>query len=182
MQQKNNSEVHYEYEDLDPKLMESNSLSKPLKMGMEEIHYRKRDQALKDFMQSQANADLKKADEADLSIKEQLFGIGAQYKCDGVSLDEKYFGHIVYQLHTDHMLPWLPPKTDLLLKFCSDFASGEICVYRFQGETYCNQIWKEGSRYSAVSFNKKYKPIVIDSNEFFLVGVILSVHYSVKGL
>lgn len=154
--------------------------SKPLKMGQEELYWAKREEAIVDFLETQKNSDLKELEKKKFSIEKQLFGIGNQYTHSGISLDSKYFGDICYQLKTDHMLPLIPPNTDLLLKFCNDFAYGEICVYRYREDTYCHQIIKENGKLLAKSLNKNYKTIELNPNEYFFIGVISSVHYSVR--
>jgi hypothetical protein len=188
------TEIYYEYEDSEIGASNMKEPIKPIKMGRESTYWQRMQEKelYEEFVPTQQNEDLKALTKKEVSTDKQLFGIGNQYKAEGVSLDKKYQGEGIeldkkydsnspYEIQTDHMMPLIPPFSDLKLRYCTDFASGEVCVYRYRGENYCNQIKIENGRLVAHSLNPRYKPVVLDPQEYHFLAVIDSVHYFLKG-
>jgi SOS-response transcriptional repressor LexA len=171
---------HYEFEASNTN---PTSLGPPkaIQMGEEAVFLSRVCLPTEEANEIQRNQDIEFMSKKDISIEGGLFGVAKQNSHLGVSLDQKYQSSMPYHLEVDNMAPLIPPHADLILKFCTDFASGEICVFRYRGETYCNQIFIEEGRLIAKSVNPKYKPVVLDPEEFHQIAVIDSVHYFLKG-
>lgn len=129
----------------------------------------------------QRNEDIVKIENEEVSIDGGLFGIATQFKKNQISLDEKYGGDAPYTILTDNMAPLLPPNTDVVLKFCLKHASGEICLYRYRGEDFINQIFIENGKVIAKSINPKYKPVELDPDEYKFIAVVFSAHFFLRG-
>ena len=54
-------------------------------------------------------------------------------------------------------------------------TSGKVYAFVYDSELYCKQLEKSGNEITAISFNKDYKPFVIDkSKQFSIVGQVIS--------
>ena len=78
------------------------------------------------------------------------------------------------------MSPVIPINSYVLLKFCEQHASGEMCIYRYRNKTYCNQIKIINNKVVAFSLNPKYRPVVLDSDDYYFIAVVSSIHISIK--
>jgi phage repressor protein C with HTH and peptisase S24 domain len=154
--------------------------SGPVLMGREREYFKQRNIAVKEFIDQQKNSDLQAEYKKKVDTSNQLFGISAQNNNKRISLDEKFPGDMFYKITTDHMSPLIPINSYMLLKFSEQHASGEVCVYRYRGQTYCNQIKLENNKVLAVSINQKYKTVVLDPDEYFFIAVVYSFHRSLK--
>lgn len=156
--------------------------SGPIPMGKEREYLSRKNKELKDFLELQLNADIEAEQKKKVDTSPQLFGISNQHNSLRVSLDEQFPGDMLYKITADNMSPYIPPKTVVLLQFCHQHASGEVCVYRYKGRTYCNQIKVIDKQIIALSFNPKYKPIRLDPDEYILIAVVSSIHRSLKSI
>lgn len=153
----------------------------PVTMGKEREFYDRRSEAVKEFVDFQKNSDIEESKKEKIDTSKQLFGISNQNKNSRVSLDEKFPGDLFYKLTTDNMSPLIPINSYVLLKFCDQHASGEVCVYRYKGQTYCNQIKIINGKVVAFSINPKYKPVVLHPDYYYFIAVVSSIHRSIKG-
>ncbi len=128
----------------------------------------------------QRNADLRSSFTEEMNVEGALFGTAKQNHGRGVELDKLYEADMYFHIETDNLLPYITPYTKLGIKFCHDFASGEICVFRYRDTTYCNQIKIENGIMVAHSFNPKYRPIILNSNEYHFIGVVDHGHFFIS--
>lgn len=176
---KENIQYIYEAEEFNENLGANESYSGPVLMGREREYFQGRHQAVQEFI-IQNTADLEAQQKKPIDTRGQLFGISNQNKSSRVSLDEKFPGEMIYQLKVDNMAPFYTKNSYVMLKFCEQHASGEICVFRYQGKTYCNQIKVINKKVIAFSFNEKYKPVVLNPDQYFFIAVVNSLHTSSK--
>lgn len=153
----------------------------PVLMGRERDYFNRRDQVVKEFVDFQKNADLETEQKKKVDTSKQLFGISNQNHNHRISLDEKFPGDMFYKITTDNMSPLIPINSYVLLKFCDQHASGEVCVYRYKNQTYCNQIKVINGKVIAFSINPKYKPVVLNADDYYFIAVVSSIHRSLKG-
>lgn len=170
-----NQNPQYIYDDTEE------SYAGPVLMGREREYFNRRKEAVKDFIEFQKNADVDSENKKKVDTAPQLFGISNQNHNQRISLDEKFPGDVLYKIVADNMHPYISPNSYVLLKFSEQHASGEICVYRYRGQTYCNQIKVVDKKIIAISLNPKYKPIILDPDEYYFIAVVSSIHRSLKG-
>ncbi|MBC7540191.1 MAG: hypothetical protein H7281_15305 [Bacteriovorax sp.] len=182
---KTNQEYIYDPEEFKNEYNEESATSEyyagPVLMGREREYFNRRDQAVKEFVDLQRNADVEAEQKKKVDTSKQLFGISNQNHNQRVSLDEKFPGDIFYKITTDNMSPLIPMNGYVLLKFCEQHASGEVCVYRYRNKTYCNQIKIINNKVVAFSLNPKYKPVVLNPDDYYFIAVVSSIHISIKG-
>lgn len=169
----------YEAEEYYEESPSDESYAGPVLMGRERDYFLRRNQSVQEFI-IQQSADIEAERNIKVDTSPQLFGISSQNKNQRVSLDKKFPGDMLYQVKTDNMSPYILPKTYVLLTFSEQHASGEICVFRYKGKTYINQIKKIGNKLVAISLNPKYKPIILDPDEYIFLAVVTSIHRSVN--
>ena len=175
-----NLQYIYDAEEFNEDASTGESYSGPVLMGREREYFNVRQQAVQDFI-VQTNADVEAENKKKVDTSPQLFGISNQNNNQRISLDEKFPGDMLYKIMADNMSPYIPPKSYVLLKFSEQHASGEVCVYRYRGKTYCNQIKKVNEKLIAFSVNPKYKPVILDPDEYFFIAVVISTHRVLKG-
>lgn len=155
--------------------------SGPIPMGRERDYIQRRDHTVQEFKKEiQKNADIEAEQKKKVDTSRQLFGISNQNINERVSLDEKFPGDIPYYIKVDNMAPLIPVNSYVMLKFCDQHASGEICVFRYKGHTYCNQIKIINKKIIAFSSNPKYKPVVLNPDDYHFIAVVSSLHVSLK--
>lgn len=174
-------EYIYESEEYNQDSPVKESYVGPVLMGREQDYFQRRNQAIKEFVDLQKNADLESEQKKKIDTNRQLFGISNQNYNHRISLDEKFPGDLFYKLTTDNMSPLIPINSYVLLKFSEQHASGEVCVYRYKGHTYCNQIKLINKQVVAFSINPKYKPVVLDPDDYYFIAVVASIHRSIRG-
>lgn len=150
-------------------------------MGREREYFGRRKQAMQEFLELQKNADVEAEQKKKVDTNPQLFGISNQNHNQRISLDEKFPGDMLFKIMTDNMSPYITPKSYVLLRFSDQHASGEVCVYRYKGQTYCNQIKVIDGKVIAISFNPKYKPVILNPDDYYFIAVVSSIHRSLKG-
>lgn len=175
-----NQEYIYDAEEFNEDPTTSESYSGPVLMGREREYFNRRNQAVEEFV-AQRNADLEAEQKKKVDTSKQLFGISNQNHNHRVSLDEKFPGDIFYKIKADNMAPLIPMNSYVLLKFSEQHASGEMCVYRYMNKTYCNQIKIINNKVVAFSLNQKYKPVVLNPDDYYFIAVVASIHVSIKG-
>ncbi len=178
---KTNQEYIYEAEEFNEDPNAGEYYAGTIPMGRERDYFNRRDQAVKEFVDIQRNADIEDENKKKIDTSKQLFGISNQNSNHRISLDEKFPGDIFYKIMTDNMSPLIPINSYALLKFCEHHASGEVCVYRYRGKTYCNQIKIINNKVVAFSINTLYKPVVLNSDDYYFIAVVSSIHRSLKG-
>ncbi|MBC7427155.1 MAG: S24 family peptidase [Bacteriovorax sp.] len=151
------------------------SCSRPVKMGREREYFNQRNKELQEFI-VQNNADLEVEKKKKVDTSGQLFGISNQNNNQRISLDEKFPADMLYKIATDNMSPYILPNTFVGIKFSDYRANGKICIYRYRGKTYCNLIKVKNNKIIAESFNEKYKPVLLDPNDFYLIAVVSTLH------
>jgi hypothetical protein len=155
--------------------------SGPVPMGKEKDYLQRMNSSVQEFKRDlQKNADIEAENKKKVDTSGQLFGISSQNINQRVSLDEKFPGEMLYQIKADNMSPYILPDTYVMLRFCEVHASGEICVFRYKGKTYCNQIKHENGKLIAISLNKKYKAVFLNPDEYFFIAVVTSIHRTIK--
>lgn len=150
----------------------------PIKMGREKEYFQRCNQTSKEFI-IKNNSDLETEEKKPIDTSRQLFGISNQNISERVSLDEKFPGQMLYKIKTDNMAPLLHINTYVMLRFSDYHQSGAICVYRYKGKDYINQIKFVNKMVVAISFNKKYRPYYLDPDQYFFIAVVNSFHGSV---
>jgi hypothetical protein len=176
-----NQEYIYDAEEFNEDPSTSEYYAGPVLMGREREYFSRRNQAVTEFVEQQRNADIEAEQKKKIDTSKQLFGISNQNHNQRISLDEKFPGDMFYKITTDNMSPLIPVKSFVLLKFSEQHASGEVCVYRYRGQTYCNQIKIINNKVVAISINQKYKPVVLEADEYYFIAVVSSIHRSIKG-
>ncbi len=150
----------------------------PIKMGREKEFFQRCNKISQEFI-IKNNSDLESEEKKPIDTSRQLFGISNQNISERVSLDEKFPGQMLYKIKTDNMTPLFHINTYVMLRFCDFHQSGAICVYRYKGKDYINQIKFVNKKVVAISFNKKYKPYYLDPDEYHFIAVVNSFHGSV---
>ncbi|MBC7539429.1 MAG: hypothetical protein H7281_11455 [Bacteriovorax sp.] len=178
---KTNQEYIYDAEESNVDHATNEASAGPVLMGREREYFDRRNQTVKEFVEHQRNADLEVEQKKKVDTSKQLFGISNQNHNHRVSLDEKFPGDMFYKVTTDHMSPLIPINSYVLLKFCDQHASGEVCVYRYRGQTYCNQIKVIKNKVIAISINSKYMSVVLNADDYYFIAVVSSIHRSLKG-
>ena len=170
--------LNYSYELYDePESVES--YIGPVLMGREREYFARRNQIVEDF-KIEINADLNREQKKKVDTSGQLFGISSQNLNQRVSLDEKYPADLFFCLKADNMFPYILPGTDIGLKFSDQHASGEVCVYRYKGKPYCNVIKIINGKLYALSYNQKYKPVILEPDEYYFIAVVTCIHKHVR--
>lgn len=175
-----NLQYIYDAEEFNENTSTDESYSGPVLMGREREYFSRRQNAVQDFI-VQTKADVEAENKKKVDTTSQLFGISNQNNNQRISLDEKFPGDMLYKIVADNMSPYIPPQSYVLLKFSEQHASGEVCVYRYRGKTYCNQIKKINNKLIALSINPKYKPVILDPDEYYFIAVVISTHRALKG-
>ncbi len=176
-----NENTQYTYEeDFYKETTTEESYSAPVMMGKERDYFARRNRAVKEFVEFQTNADLQAEYKKKVDTRPQLFGISNQNINKRVSLDEKYPADLLFQIKTDNLLPYFPQNTVVGLKFDKQHASGEICVYRYRGQVYCNVIKFENGKVIAHSPNPKYKDVFLNPDEYYFIAAINHLHVDVR--
>lgn len=169
-------------EDFDQEPTTEESHSAPILMGKERDYFARRNRAIKEFVEYQANSDLQKEYRKKVDTRPQLFGISNQNINQRVSLDEKYPAELLFQIKTDNLVPYIPQNAIVGLKFDRAHASGEICVYRYRGETYCNVIKLVNNKLIASSLNPKYKDVYLNPDEYYFIAVVMHLHVDIRDI
>lgn len=169
----------YDAEEYNEDLATTKHRPGPVLMGREREYFNRQREAIAEF-ELQNNADLAAEYKKKVDTTPQLFGISNQNHNQRASLDEKFSGDMLYKVTADNMSPFILPNTYVMLKFSDQHASGEICVFRYRGKTYCNQIKIINNKVVAISLNPKYKPVVLDPDDYIFIAVVSSIHRALK--
>ncbi|MBY0413296.1 MAG: S24 family peptidase [Bdellovibrionales bacterium] len=177
---KANIDYIYEAEEFNEDTTSGEYYAGPVLMGRERDYFKRRNQAIEEFVELQKNSDLEAEQKKKVDTSKQLFGISNQNHNQRISLDEKFPGDLFYKITTDNMSPLIPINSYVLIKFSEQHASGEVCVYRYRGQTYCNQIKVINNKVIAFSLNPKYKPVILNADDYYFIAVVSSIHRSIR--